>query len=1421
MKNIIAFFLLAITINIQAQEAIDIGTPAETPFQLGADIQGSIGNSVNEVTGKVTFSTPLTSIAAGSVSHGVGLTYNGQAAFKNGQETNKYNPTSVVGVGWSLGFPKIVVDNKNTGTRDDDVFYLSNGATNTKLICIDRGTTTNGSVWEFQAEKYAPWKISFYFHTSWGDYWKIVDETGLTYYYGNPSVNEARDHMVRYGNWIGSSKQYGATGQQTIQWNLYKMEDQWANNLVFEYEVVSQTMSGYAQTEASYLKKVISSTGASIQLTYGNKNIFEYYEPHQEISEPDAYQERYEKKYLQSVSSYNNANELVATQALGYTINGGNLNMKRYLTSITKTTYNIGLSETFPAQEFDYHYIDNFKGGLKKITYPTGGSVTYNYSNKLLFNNTYNLFDTTLATPSGYTYYSTFVSDNYNLQIFRTTNAISGSNYRFKIYRVWWNGEKWKHHEFTFPHLLNIDTSNVNNHLKDLDIVLKEDFYGFAYDKGTTADVYLFHLNKDGRTWHEYSTSRTIGSENSSFVAGNDFAALQSHRGGELYTFVWNGSYWNNKTINQGAGQYYIAATNNYIISLDEDGGYDMGTTTSYSDNYYMHYLDAEKKWQTKLWSVAVDPYIASIEDPSYFYPDNSIIGFMADDNPELFLRWDTNYNLTNVDNVLGGYSDTEPMAPIANGMFTIYNSWYKYPRKSARFNGVNWSVSALPSSGSYYAKPEFGEDLLMFQGHSSISGVGYHEYDPNFNSWAYYSLYTYPWYMGLSRLSAINREFVVAGNYFYKKSNQGIPTLPYIQIGSLQYDNEYSKSNGLSHTFVKQAVYVDNGGSATTTLKDGVLFYINKKTGLLESTNLGSKSRLKSESYRIGGVEPFFSPKAVWLQLDNNSTVRYLYRIIDDQINNNIYDIVVNHIDINDDNGTQRKVQYTFNNPKSTPDNSATFYGEVIIENKGVGVGNIGKVVKIFNDGSDDLRMVGLPLEIQTIDANNALVKKTNLTWKLTTKSAYNGSNYVDQSYYIRQSANKEELYFNNSPNVTSQTTNIYNSNGFKTSSTSTNSKGKSVVENISYAADQYNYSFVKDKNMLVFPYQTTLKINNQYVSVEQSKWINDGGKAYINENWSGASTSLLRLNSQISKVESTTGNVLESNNGKGIYNSVLFGYNNLYEVATISNATYQEVIDELDVSYLQLQGLSTANLKVELLKLYDRLPNAGISLSFYDNNGRVTSSINGRKEESFVYYDTGGRLDHISDSQSNILEKRIYKFNGQEEIVILPTYSISKTTNGNGVVTLSSTSVGDGGSVSVTITPNSGYEITSIKVNGLPQTINTFFSINNITSNTVIDVEFSLITATAFTVSPVSLIFEQIDGNKTITVTASGSWTVSTPQTWLIITGTSGSGNGTFTIRPLKNFTGPDRSGNVTVINGIESQTISVTQLFGGPDM
>jgi uncharacterized protein (UPF0248 family) len=190
-----------------------------------------------------------------------------------------------------------------------------------------------------------------------------------------------------------------------------------------------------------------------------------------------------------------------------------------------------------------------------------------------------------------------------------------------------------------------------------------------------------------------------------------------------------------------------------------------------------------------------------------------------------------------------------------------------------------------------------------------------------------------------------------------------------------------------------------------------------------------------------------------------------------------------------------------------------------------------------------------------------------------------------------------------------------------------------------------------------------------------------------------------------------------------------------------------------------------------------------------------------------TYYEYDDFNRLKYVENKDYEVLKSFEYHYKTE-----IPQYTISSTTNGNGTVNLSSTLVNEGEDVTVIVTPNSGYQISSIKVNGVSRSISTSFVLSNITSNTVVDVQFSVVAAT-LSVSPTSLTFDFIDGDKTVTVTASSNWTVSKSTSWITISATSGSGNGSFTVRPLKNF-GPPRTGTVTVTQGSTSRTIYISQ-------
>jgi hypothetical protein len=86
-----------------------------------------------------------------------------------------------------------------------------------------------------------------------------------------------------------------------------------------------------------------------------------------------------------------------------------------------------------------------------------------------------------------------------------------------------------------------------------------------------------------------------------------------------------------------------------------------------------------------------------------------------------------------------------------------------------------------------------------------------------------------------------------------------------------------------------------------------------------------------------------------------------------------------------------------------------------------------------------------------------------------------------------------------------------------------------------------------------------------------------------------------------------------------------------------------------------------------------------------------------------------------------------------------------------------------------------------------------------------------------TIFEVSPSSITLDAIQGSQgDITITSNVSWTVSTTASWLNLSTTSGTGNGTITVTTTAvNASGADRTVPVTIQSpGLSDLTVSVTQ-------
>lgn len=346
--------------------------PAQDLFSLDRDQVGMFQNSVNLFTGEVAFSLPLVSLPGrGSLNAGLALSYNSAGVRQQAKTWNLTAPTGVAGLGWQLNIPHIVVDNKQTGTREDDDFFLVEGGVSNPLI-LTSSTERGGEVYETTNYKF--WIIKY---EPEAERWLITREDGSQWIYGDSgSDRNTVQYVVRWGNWIGNSAVTSGQSQQVVRWDLSEVRDVFDNTLTYTYTPVLREVGpgGQSHTEASYLSKITNPQGQSVTLVYEDKAANEYQEPHTEQTEPDAYQERYERRAIDKLEVRDESGTLRYTLAMGYGTTGSGNFTKRLLTSVQKTGQD---GSVLPPLQFDYERSGNTAGVLKSVTTSQGGEVNY------------------------------------------------------------------------------------------------------------------------------------------------------------------------------------------------------------------------------------------------------------------------------------------------------------------------------------------------------------------------------------------------------------------------------------------------------------------------------------------------------------------------------------------------------------------------------------------------------------------------------------------------------------------------------------------------------------------------------------------------------------------------------------------------------------------------------------------------------------------------------------------------------------------------------------------------------------------------------------------------------------------------------------------------------------------------------------
>ncbi|MEM0939841.1 MAG: SpvB/TcaC N-terminal domain-containing protein [Bacteroidota bacterium] len=239
-------------------------------FSLNPNDLGTLKNSVNLMTSQVGFPMTLASLQGrGGLHPQVTLSYSSAGVQEQVNTWNRTAPTGIVGLSWTFDYPRIVSEHQGTVARDDDTYYFMDNGTSIELICTDSDVNETNHYRTHKPRDFRKWTIKFYYSDDiYGDLrWVVTTEAGLEYHYATPQ------HMVAWGNWIGTSAKTTGQSQHEYAWNLTEIVNRWGDTMRFSYLSEEEAVGngGMTHTKSSLLERIESPTGNYLQLIYADK----------------------------------------------------------------------------------------------------------------------------------------------------------------------------------------------------------------------------------------------------------------------------------------------------------------------------------------------------------------------------------------------------------------------------------------------------------------------------------------------------------------------------------------------------------------------------------------------------------------------------------------------------------------------------------------------------------------------------------------------------------------------------------------------------------------------------------------------------------------------------------------------------------------------------------------------------------------------------------------------------------------------------------------------------------------------------------------------------------------------------------------------------------------------------------------------
>ncbi len=289
---------------------------------------------------------------------------------------NRKSAGSVLGYAWNMDMPAIVSANMRVRQNYQRDFYLIGNGGRFPLYRVGR----DGDRVAFISVEHPVWKF-FYYDTQEVSYWEVWHEEGSVWKYGGTS--DSNMQALCWDNWIGPSIETGAESFVN-GWYLSGITGAMGVEVKYEYQNVLEPLGGNHYTRTMRLIKITSTYGESVCLNYLPKEKTEYGCSHTGCGEENAWQEKYEDQYLDSVDFYNNKGVLLYSQKFEYVLKPSLAGEEqRLLVSLTQVQAN---GEKLPKLAIAYAEEENREGILNRIEYPLATQVEYCYENKTLQN---------------------------------------------------------------------------------------------------------------------------------------------------------------------------------------------------------------------------------------------------------------------------------------------------------------------------------------------------------------------------------------------------------------------------------------------------------------------------------------------------------------------------------------------------------------------------------------------------------------------------------------------------------------------------------------------------------------------------------------------------------------------------------------------------------------------------------------------------------------------------------------------------------------------------------------------------------------------------------------------------------------------------------------------------------------------------